>query len=702
MDEKPFVFRFGEFAVAERELRVTRAGETLAVEPKALRVLLYLLHNSGRLVTKEEILDAIWPDVNVGENSLTRAIALLRKVLDDDTREPRYIGTVPGSGYRFIGHVESNQPEPAEPVPANPVAPIARPRGLAMHKTLMLALAMCATATVALLVWYLRRPPIPPRITDYTQITHDGRRKVLVGTDGTRLFFNRIFPFSVEQIAITGGESAPIPMNLPDPLLTGVSPDGSAFLVMSFSAGRISNPVWTVNLPGNSLRPLADAVSATWSPDGNSVAYSTANGDIYIAGSKGDARKIASVGAIADTLSWSHDGKVLRFSRDSVLWEISSAGTNLHQLLPGWRPSSWQCCGRWTPDGQLFIFLSGSPFVRLAPTLLGSPMLPGGQVWALQEKRVQIRGLKGEPIRLTSGPISWGAPIPAKDGKTVFANGLTMRGELVRLDTQSKQFQPFLDGISAEFVSFSRDGKSMVFVSYPEGILWRTNRDGSNRIQLSDPPMHPVNPRWSPDGAQILFWDANSAGKDELFTVSSHGGNLLPLLPDQPRLQGDSDWSPDGRRIVFDNGDVGGPGPKNTLCILDVSNHQVTTVPGSEGVYSPRWSPDGEWIVGLWFDSTSLKLFDVRSQTWSTLQTGEVLGWPAWSNDSRFVYFLETSAALMRIKVNGGPAEKIFDLKDFHTIGLYSDWLALDPNDAPLMLRDAGSQDIYALTLERK
>ena len=105
MDPKSFVFRFGEFEVPERELRLTRAGASLALEPKALRVLLYLLHNPGRLVTKDELLNAVWGDTAVTENSLTRAVALLRKVLDDDIREPQFISTVPTAGYRFIAQV---------------------------------------------------------------------------------------------------------------------------------------------------------------------------------------------------------------------------------------------------------------------------------------------------------------------------------------------------------------------------------------------------------------------------------------------------------------------------------------------------------------------------------------------------------------------------------------------------------------------
>jgi TolB-like protein/DNA-binding winged helix-turn-helix (wHTH) protein/Tfp pilus assembly protein PilF len=96
------VFRFGDIEVREREFLLVKAGETLPVEPKAFRVLLFLLSNPGRLVTKDELLNGVWNDCSVSDNSLTRSIATLRRLLRDDTHEPRYIATVPTVGYRFL------------------------------------------------------------------------------------------------------------------------------------------------------------------------------------------------------------------------------------------------------------------------------------------------------------------------------------------------------------------------------------------------------------------------------------------------------------------------------------------------------------------------------------------------------------------------------------------------------------------------
>src|ERR1700740_3601698 len=113
-ERKCLVFSFADVEVREREFCLVRNGEALPVEPKAFRVLLFLLRNPHKLITKEELLDAVWGDTAVSENSLTRSIALLRRLLADDTHEPRYIATVPTVGYRFLCDVKAAEDGSAE------------------------------------------------------------------------------------------------------------------------------------------------------------------------------------------------------------------------------------------------------------------------------------------------------------------------------------------------------------------------------------------------------------------------------------------------------------------------------------------------------------------------------------------------------------------------------------------------------------
>ncbi len=116
------------------------------------------------------------------------------------------------------------------------------------------------------------------------------------------------------------------------------------------------------------------------------------------------------------------------------------------------------------------------------------------------------------PVQLTTGPLAFDHALPSQDGHKIFVTGLQARGELVRYDSRARQFLPFLSGISVDQVDFSPDGQWVTYVTVPEGTLWRSRVDGSERLQLTNAPMFAILPRWSPDGKQIVF-SAGQFGK---------------------------------------------------------------------------------------------------------------------------------------------------------------------------------------------
>jgi hypothetical protein len=234
-------------------------------------------------------------------------------------------------------------------------------------RILMRSIALIAIILLGTAAWFAianRNSGSPLRISQYTQFTHNGHAGSVYGTDGSRLYLTHTLTFSIEQVAVSGGEIETVPsIKLPKPFLSDVSPDGSTLLVQSLKTDVLSMPLYTVQVVGGAHRYLADAIiaSGTWSPDGKHVAYSIPNGDINVINSDGTgAHKLASVGGAAYPLNWSPDGSKIRFSKDDLgsLWEITSSGSNLHQVLAGWHPSDGKCCGRWSPDGK---FLSFSP-----------------------------------------------------------------------------------------------------------------------------------------------------------------------------------------------------------------------------------------------------------------------------------------------------------------------------------------------------
>jgi DNA-binding winged helix-turn-helix (wHTH) protein/Tol biopolymer transport system component len=711
MAGKSFVFRFADVEVREREFSLTKAGEALAVEPKAFRVLLILLRNPGKLIPKQELLDAVWGDAAVTENSLSRAVALLRKVLGDEARTPQFIETVATVGYRWVGRVEAvEEPAAVSTADASAAAGTGEAAKDGSRATTLAGVGAKSTGrswwrwgilaglAVVLLVTgeflYVSRPLPQPRITAYTQITHDGLDKHMGGTDGTRLYYTQMSPNAILQIGVNGGETASVPISLPGTFnyLDDISPDGSNALINTKEEGHELSPMWVVPILGGAATRLGDGANGLFSPDGASVIYSTRKGDIFLIRTDGtDNHKLASVGSDeAGNFSWSPDGKTIRFD-NGRLWEMSSDGSGLHALLANRDEREIQCCGRWTPDGHLYLFR------------VWNPPRPGSEIWALQVEHRPFSRSPSEPVRLTTGPMVWGGPLPGKDGKSIFARGLTLRGELSRIDTRSGGIQPFLGGISAEFVSFSPDGKSVTYVSYPEGVLWRADRDGSNRARLSGPPYYPGSPRWSPDSTQILFGSTLPDGNSANFLVSANGGTPQRLLPESDGDKSDANWSPDGKRILLDWGGLAFSAEKRDLRILDLSTRQIATVPNSMGLWSCRWSRDGRYIAALNYPQTQLRIYDFKTQRWNANPTDGDVEFPSFSQDGRFIYFLRygRDQGVFRIPVSGGKPERVVDMKDWHMTGYFGFSMSLDPTDAPLILRDVGSNDIYALTLER-
>ena len=141
------------------------------------------------------------------------------------------------------------------------------------------------------------------------------------------------------------------------------------------------------------------------------------------------------------------------------------------------------------------------------------------------------------------------------------------------------------------------------------------------------------------------------------------------------------------------------PNVPSTLQLLDLRTHRVSSLPGSEGYTRPRWSPNGRYIVAMTRDALKMVLFDFETGKWSDLIENMSLDFPSWSKNGEYVYFVRSpeNLAVLRIRVTDCKIEQVADLKGFVPTGRWGKWLGLDPEDSPLMLRDAGTQDVYSL-----
>ena len=703
------ILKFGEFELDRISRTLRRNGQPVALNRRSFDVLLLLAQHPGQVITRHELIRQVWPDTFVDENSLAQSISALRRALGERPGGSGYVATLPGRGYQFTAEVQAvTQPlavlvgedggavgqylvqhirerthvvtEEFSPAPGR--SPAIRRLWLFLWLVTVPALLIVA----ALFVRRLNRPSVL-RISAYEQITRDGHAKAIGGTDGSRIYFTQELPQSIAQVSASGGTAEPVPVPVKDPWAGSVSPDGSTLLVISESGGMgPADSLWSYRLVGGSLRRLAsDAIDSAWSPDGSRVAYATAAGEIFLIRSDGsEPNKLATPGGYIRSLAWSPDASRLRFSRDGVLYELSSNGSNLHPLLQGRSSSLTQFSGQWASDGR-YYFVSD------------------GQIWALDQRPRFGRIPTARPIQLTFGPTAWDRPLVSTDGKKIFASGRTQRGELVRFDSKSKQFQPFLGGISAEFVSFTSDGKTVAYVTYPEGVLWKANADGSNPLELTSAPVYPKSIRWSPDGTQILFVDRTPRGTNGIYVVAADGGAPHQLLPHDTDNETDPTWSPDGKKIAYSTCPTLGASIKSDLRILDLATGKSALIPRSEGLVTPHWSPDGKLISAMTLDSMGMKVFSVGSGKWSNLDTGPV-AFPEWSHDSRFIYYLKWKgdAALLRMRPGDAKPQFVADVSKEHFTGFFTSWMNLDPSDAPLALRDTGTDDIYALTLEGK
>jgi adenylate cyclase len=123
------MFRFGDFELDLDRYELRRGGEVVKTEPRVLEVLNFLIEHRVRVVPKEELLDTIWRDVHVSESALTTAIRDARRALGDSSAEPRWIRTVYGRGFRFVGEIEKAALAP-------PPAPAPRPTPSSTRKSI--------------------------------------------------------------------------------------------------------------------------------------------------------------------------------------------------------------------------------------------------------------------------------------------------------------------------------------------------------------------------------------------------------------------------------------------------------------------------------------------------------------------------------------------------------------------------------------
>jgi Tol biopolymer transport system component len=548
------------------------------------------------------------------------------------------------------------------------------------------AVAVIAVAATTAIWW--STPTAVPVVESIRQLTDDGEQKLgaiaMLATDGSRVYFNEgsTGGMRLAQVSVTGGRTAMIDDGAADSWLQGISPDGSALIAFLNPASTLEFPAWSIPIPAGEPHRLGDMAvfGVTYFPDGRLLLIKGA--EIFIADKDGsNARKLATL----DKSSWfpdiSPDGKRIVVSTEpfgkAILTELAADGSVPPRVLgEGMMHSTWSA------DGKYLIY--------------GTPSLQGSDLWVLPMHTGWFRR-SAKPVRLTTGALLFNGSQPSRDGKQLFTIGNKPRAELVRFDTTSHQFQKFLGGVSAISPTVSADGQWFEYTSYPDHSLWRSRSDGSDRMQLTFPPLEVAYPNISYDGNKVAF----ATAKGEIYVVSMQGGSPEKVVASH---SASGLWSPDGNLLVLTSWhDRTSGGNTYFLQLLDMRTRKLVDVPESEGKVGGAWITLDTIVAGNPV-ATEFSTFDFKTQKWSHLLSGHFVNW-AVTRDGKYLVFTTGGAEpkLQRLRLADRQVETLTSLKDLRRVvdlveGQTQVSVAAD--GSAIFARDIGTQEIYALAVK--
>jgi Tol biopolymer transport system component/DNA-binding winged helix-turn-helix (wHTH) protein len=638
MASKSFIFRFDDVEVREREFTLIKAGKVLAVEPKAFRTLLFLLHNPQRLISKEELLNTVWGDVAVTEGSLTRCIWLLRSRLGDDIHEPRYIVTVATVGYRFVCKVEVSEDdlgnhEAAGTVPAKDKShPRWRFRGA--------------------IPWFLAVPLIC--LAAY------------------------VFYFRNRSQSPTYYSSEPLTNYVGSEICPSFSPDGDR-VVFAWNGEKQDNFDIYVKQIGDGvlLRLTGDPkpdVSPAWSPDGRTIAFLRLNSNdkaevlLIPSVAAAPARSLAAVTAPLTVyprsrfIAWSQDSKWLVVSDGPSYGGVMGlfllsieTGAKRRITLP---PNEYDDVDpSFSPDMRHLAFAryagAGGAWSDLYTLKLSADLQP-----------------EGSPERLTFYNRHVASPVWASDGRSILFTRTEVAGNpsIWRINLSgARKIEPLpLSADSSSVLDLSRRGSRLVYTREISNYnVWAVDlpppKKSSSRTSNPRPWISsisvPENPQFSPDGQQVAF-QSQSSGKDEIWVCDRDGSHARQLTHLEAVLSGFPRWSPDGKNIVFHSR------PKGSARLYLVSaeggaSHRLGT--GEDDAYAPSWSHDGKWIYFSSRRTGDIQVWKMPASGGPEIQITKRGGWcPLESVEGQYLYYIKLPQyALWRLPLAGGEESQI-------------------------------------------
>ena len=545
---------------------VRREGVETALEPRLMAVLMHLANRPGQVISRADLLAAVWGETVIQEEALTQAVSQLRRLLGDDSRAPTVIETIPKQGYRLIAAVTRVSAASAAPVPAAGIggqsAPqVSRPRAQTDRRAWSRLLTWVAAGAVIMVLAALvvipavrgpheapdtaSRPPLPPE-RPLTSLPGDEAHPA-VSPDGQLVAF-----------AWRAETTAPFKLQLQ----------------------RLGKSDTTALTGG-----AGDDLSPAWSPDGERIAYVHHDEDGYrvrvVAAIGGPVQELGPVHWVLGDLDWAPDGRsIIYAAKDKQeapmqLWDLAVVDGSVHAVTTPEQLARGDNYPRLSPDGTQLAFVRGdrgaARDVYVMPALGGPPARVthgffscGGLAWSADGQSLILAATWRGPYELWRVPVTGGQPelLPFKGHR------------LLHPSVDGKAGLVFVDHVlDTELMLGGRDQAPAAVTVAP-----------STRLDMSG--------RFAPDGRRVLFI-SERGGSRELWLLDRTDGTVRQLTTAIGDALGKPRWSPDGRRVAVNAARDG----LLQVVVVDVASglqRQVTAGPGHFRL--GHWSADGQWL----------------------------------------------------------------------------------------------------------
>lgn len=641
----PQVFRFGAFQFNEETGELRKGHTQLKLQPQPARLLRLLVSNAGSVVKRAEIQKAVWGDDVVVdyEAGVNRCVRQIRSTLLDNPDSPRYIETVPRTGYRFIAPLQAitineqgpeQAPKPSDVSLRLPEAAIERRKRIGFRSLTSLAFAaFLGTAAV----WFV---------------------------------------FARRHNVVSNLEAVPLTSYLGNEFAPTFSPDGRQ-VAFVWNGDKQNNFDIYIKLVGSSrlLRLTSDAAidyGPAWSPDGRWIAFcrgtERSGGALYIISALGGPeRKVLDLETVADPanrpITWSRDGKwivlaqnVAAVNRDGLCLVDTVSGKSRTLTHP--TPGTVDLYPAMSPSGDQVAFTRETG--RKTERIYLLPFHPN-QTEVTEPRQLNWRGVRYAPVA---------HPTWTPDGRQIvfdssFGGSRRLWITDTREDSEPKVLALLGENLSQAMIS-SRGQLVYVHHSTPGVNIWRVDLTKWRSGQALTPIRTIASTRSvrsgtiSPNGKKLALI-SDQSGHEEIWTSNLDGSDLVQVTAMDSPGPGSPSWSPDGRQIAFDSRLAG------EADLYRVSAEGGTPERFGPGVI-PSWSSDPRWIYFSSRRSGSLQIWRTSPSGGAPEQVTRSGGFAAkLSPDNRFLYYMRSAnvvSSLLKLDLASGPeiqiAESVF------------------------------------------